>query len=85
MKFKYSTTLSPQRASDAIPRVEMGLAANGKTVLTMGLVDSGSTINVLPYQVGLDLGYAWNDQKATVELSGNLALLKAAPVSAEAT
>lgn len=82
MKFQYSTTHSSQRVTDALPWVEMVLAANDRTTTTLGLVDSGSTINVMPYRVGLELGYAWDDSRATIGMFGNLAVLKAAPVSA---
>ena len=55
MRFQYSTLHPAQRTSDALPRIEMELSANGRSTRTLGLVDSGSTINVMPYQVGLDL------------------------------
>jgi hypothetical protein len=82
MRFRYSTTHRSQQVSDALPRVEMDLTANGLTTRVLGLVDSGSTINVMPYQTGLDLGYVWDDRRATVGMSGNLSAVKAAPVSA---
>lgn len=39
------------------------------------LVDSGSTINVLPYQLGIDLGFVWNKAKAIIPLGGNIQAL----------
>ena len=39
----------------------------------MALVDSGSVINVLPYQLGIDLGFMWDNKKANIQLGGNLA------------
>ena len=44
-----------------------------QSVPTSGLVDSGAAINVLPYSVGLQLGFDWEQQTKAVELSGNLA------------
>ena len=41
------------------------------------LVDSGAALNVLPFSVGTQLGLAWDQQTRTVELSGNLAAVKA--------
>jgi hypothetical protein len=83
MRFRYSTTHAFQRVSDALPRVEIDLDANSQTTRVLGLVDSGSTINVMPYQVGLDLGYVWDDRKATIGMSGSLAAMRAVPVSAD--
>lgn len=34
------------------------------------LVDSGADVNVLPWSVGLDLGLAWNPDKATIRVTG---------------
>jgi len=44
---------------------------------TPGLVDSGAAINVLPYALGVQLGFNWDQQTRSVELSGNLALVEA--------
>jgi hypothetical protein len=38
----------------------------------MGLVDSGATVHVLPYDVGLQLGVVWDDRKANMRLAGTL-------------
>jgi hypothetical protein len=42
-----------------------------------GLLDTGSTVNVLPYSMGLDLGFVWDQQTTPVHLTGNLAGLPA--------
>jgi hypothetical protein len=41
------------------------------------LVDSGAAINVLPYSIGVQLGYDWDSETNTVQLSGNLASVSA--------
>jgi hypothetical protein len=41
------------------------------------LVDSGAAINVLPYSLGVQLGFHWDQQTNAVELSGNLASVAA--------
>ena len=47
-------------------------------VLTVtGLLDTGSTVNVLPYPLGLQLGFVWEQQSARVHLTGSLARLPA--------
>ncbi len=56
MRFAYSTTNSAQDEFDALPRRPLRLQQNGRMVEVLGLVDSGATVNVLPYEVGLQLG-----------------------------
>lgn len=48
-----------------------------RTIVTSGLVDSGAAINVLPFQVGVELGFKWDQETRSVELSGNLATVAA--------
>jgi hypothetical protein len=43
-----------------------------KQIEAKGLVDSGSTLNVLPYDVGVKLGFEWEHQTIPVPLTGNL-------------
>lgn len=54
------------------PMLPLTLIA-GHGVATSGLVDSGATVNVLPYSLGVQLGLDWDRQTRSVELSGNLA------------
>ena len=48
-----------------------------QSVATDGLVDSGAAVNVLPYALGVQLGFDWEQQSHSVELSGNLAAVEA--------
>jgi hypothetical protein len=42
-----------------------------------GLLDTGAMVNVLPYQVGVDLGAVWEQQSTPLRLTGNLAQFEA--------
>jgi len=46
---------------------------DGQPLEAHGLVDSGATVNVLPYRLGLRLGAIWEEQTTRVNLTGNLA------------
>lgn len=48
-----------------------------QSVATSGLVDSGAAINVLLYALGVQLGFEWDQQTRSIELSGNLASAEA--------
>jgi len=37
------------------------------------LLDTSATVNVMPYALGLELGYIWERQTASLSLTGNLA------------
>jgi hypothetical protein len=49
-----------------------------------GLLDTGASVNVLPYLVGVDLGYEWEGQTAALNLTGNLAQYEARVVLVQA-
>ena len=56
MRFKYSTTSPTQNEFDSLPRLPLSLLREDRRVEASGLVDSGATVNVLPYDLGLQLG-----------------------------
>ncbi|MGB7414024.1 MAG: hypothetical protein WA902_07430 [Thermosynechococcaceae cyanobacterium] len=72
MRFQYSTTDSSQNEFDSLPRIPLILHHQSRIVEVVGLIDSGATINVLPYQVGLKLGATWEEPQAIIQLTGNL-------------
>lgn len=59
--------------SSTLPYLPLTLT-NGKYSLeVMALLDTGASVNVLPYEIGLQLGAVWESQTVEVPLSGNLA------------
>lgn len=66
------------------PMLPLTLTGN-QSVTTSGLVDSGATVNVLPYSLGVQLGLDWAKQTHSVALSGNLAAVEARVVVLSAT
>ncbi len=55
-RFFYKLTNQAFSPEDALPFLPLKLSRDIKTVEVLGLADSGATINVLPYQVSLELG-----------------------------
>ena len=53
-----------------------------QSVEVIGLVDSGATVNVLPHEIGLQLGAVWDDQRANIRLAGSLGNRPAMPLFA---
>ena len=56
MMFKYSTTNPTQNEFDSLPRIPLILRRGDRSIEAIGLVDSGATVNVLPYELGIQLG-----------------------------
>ena len=79
MRFRYSTTDSSQDEFDSLPRIPLTLHHQNRSVKVVGLVDSGATVNVLPYEVGLKLGATWDNRQAVIQLAGNLGSQLAVP------
>jgi hypothetical protein len=82
MRFQYSTTSSTQNEFDSLPRLPLLLLREEQNVEVVGLVDSGATVNVLPYELGLQLGGVWDDRRAIIQLAGNLSSQPAMPFAA---
>ncbi|NEP58021.1 MAG: hypothetical protein F6K31_13525 [Symploca sp. SIO2G7] len=80
MRFRYSTTDPSQNEFDSLPRIPIILSREGHTVETIGLVDSGATVNVMPYELGLQLGATWDNNRAIIQLAGNLGNQPAMPL-----
>lgn len=47
------------------------------SVEVSALLDTGASVNVLPYSVGVQLGAVWEEQTTSVILAGNLAEVEA--------
>lgn len=56
----------------------------GQSILAHGLLDTGATINVLPFTLGLRVGAVWERQDRMIPLSGNLASQEARALLLEA-
>lgn len=79
------TNVNPKIGSGGYrPLLPIKLARGSNSLETNGLVDSGSSLCVVPYQMGLDLGAVWHEQAISLSLAGNLAQLEARALLLEA-
>jgi hypothetical protein len=67
------------------PYLPFGLEKRGHRIDTRGLLDTAAAVNVLPWNVGLQLGFDWDREITAVRLTGNLAAVEARGVVAQAT
>jgi hypothetical protein len=77
VRFAYADTDASHAARSLLPHLPITLRHGTHAVTVPGLLDTGSTVNVLPYNVGLQLGLMWEEQQTQVHLTGNLARLPA--------
>ena len=56
-----------------MPLLPIQLASPSAEISANGLLDTGASVNVLPYRVGLLLGFCWEEQTLSIQLEGNLA------------
>ena len=60
-------------AASLLPYLPIILTLRGQSVSAMGLLDTAAAVNVLPYDLGQQLGAVWDQQTTAVQLTGNLA------------
>ena len=72
IRFPYTVINPALGASSSLPYLPLTLTHQQHAAQVSGLVDSGAMVNVLPYQIGLQLGLVWAQQTVPVKLTGNL-------------
>jgi hypothetical protein len=72
-----STVEFPFSDDEELPRIPISLSYAGLSISAHALLDTGSTVNILPYDIGLQLGVVWEEQTIRLPLAGNLAKVEA--------
>ena len=63
--------------TNVFPLIPIALSYRDRVWDGLGLLDTGSSLNVLPYNLGLELGAVWEEQTLSISLAGNLAPVEA--------
>lgn len=72
-QFPYRDRNPASPGVELMPDLPIVLRHQANVLSGMGLVDSGASISVLPYSLGVQLGFDWNTQLAPITLAGTLA------------
>jgi hypothetical protein len=72
-------------AASSLPYLPLTLSYQDRSLSVSGLLDTGATVNVLPYDIGRQLGAVWDQQATPVHLTGNLARFAARVLIVSAT
>jgi hypothetical protein len=70
---------------ELMPYLPLTLTLQQQSVPVLGLLDTAAAVNVLPHDIGLQLGAVWAQQTTPVQLTGNLASLPARGLIVRAT
>ena len=76
-RFNFTEGFDAFGVSDALPKLPLFLTYRDALVEVSALLDTGASVNVLPYSIGVQLGAVWEDQTTSVILAGNLAAIEA--------
>lgn len=52
--------------------IDIKLSSGSNGLIVSSLVDSGASLNILPFDVGIELGLVWEQQKFPIDLGGVL-------------
>lgn len=77
VRFPFADANPTQPGTSLMPFLPLVLSRGGDRIEALGLLDTGAAVNVLPYSLGEQLGFLWDEERTPLVLSGNLARLPA--------
>jgi hypothetical protein len=76
-RFNFTEGFDAFGVPDALPQLPLSLTYRNSSVEVSALLDTGASVNVLPYSIGVQIGAIWEEQTTSVILAGNLASVEA--------
>ena len=67
-RFPFIERRNQKGEANIFPCVPISLRYGNCALEAFGLLDTGSSLNVLPYHLGLELGAVWEEQKLSIPL-----------------
>ncbi len=77
MRFPFISPATRTDEGSLMPLIPLQLRINDREIDAHGLLDTGATVSVLPFSMGLSLGANWDAQTIPLSLGGNLATAEA--------
>lgn len=71
-RFPYTQPAPDAKVKAGMPMLPLTLASEQRSIAVTALVDSGATLSILPYDLGLQLGLTWGAQEVSIFLGGIL-------------
>ena len=66
-RFPFIERMDSLGRSSIMPYLPITLSNGSNSVEVMALLDTGASVNVLPYQIGLQLGATWEQQTVPIQ------------------
>lgn len=76
-RFSYTRIEVGQTIASELAYLPITVSTATRSIEWQGMLDSGSTVNVLPYPIGLALGFIWEQQTIPITLTGSLSSVPA--------
>jgi hypothetical protein len=83
-RFPYKIINQSLSIVDRMPYLPLKLKLEDRFLIAEGLLDTGASVNVLPFELGLQLGLIWENESLSVFLTGNLTRYEARAVIVDA-
>ena len=71
--YSFTERIDSLGRSVIMPYLPLTLTLGDRSLEVIALLDTGASVNGLPYEIGLQLGAVWENQTVYIPLSGNLA------------
>jgi hypothetical protein len=71
-RYPFTDRVNSMGQTSTLPYLPIVLSNGSKSIEVMALLDTGASVSVLPYEVGIQLGAIWENQTLAIPLSGNL-------------
>ena len=71
-RYSFTERIDSLGRSVTMPYLPVTLSLGDRSLEVTALLDTGASVNVLPYEIGLQLGAIWENQTVSIPLSGNL-------------
>lgn len=84
-RFPFVERTNSEGLASFMPYLPITLTFRGNSVEALALLDTGASVNVMPYDLGLQLGAIWEEQTVPIQLGGNLAQAEARGLVISAT
>jgi hypothetical protein len=72
-RYSFTERIDSLGRSLIMPYLPLTLTLGERSLDVIALLDTGASVNVLPYEIGAQLGAVWENQTVSIPLSGNLA------------
>jgi hypothetical protein len=73
-RFNFTEGFDTFGVPDALPQLPLSLTYRDSSTEVLALLDTGASVDVLPYSVGVQLGAIWEEQRRKIEAFFSLKL-----------